>query len=435
MSDFSHATDNYSHSAVPEKDRVNASHIIAIMVGIAITLPGFLSGAKIMMALGTVQGWLAIFLGGIILSLIATATGYVAVRRRLTTYQILDHPFGPAGSKIISIVMALTLLGWYAVTASLFGRAVGVAVKEMFDIHLAEEFFMASGGILMIVTTIFGLKAISLLARFSVPLMLIVLGAGIYFILDDFTLAEVVLAPGQKTEDISSFGAAVSITVAGFMVGVVIMPDYARYLRKKTQVITSAFLSFALFNTLIMAIAGLPGLMTGQQDFITAMYQTGLGIPALFMMAFATWTSNVGNLYSTSLSVAQLLPNVADWKITAGAGIVGTALALMGVIDVFIPFLIILGITIPPIAGIYITDYFISGKLNVGYLTGPAIKKIPIIPFAVWIFAIMVGGAAEHGYLALTTIPALDSFLTTCIFYPLLLWIYIKRVNLKHARS
>ncbi|OFA29247.1 hypothetical protein BAE46_14085 [Glaciecola punicea] len=421
MSKINASTDNYTHTIVPEKERVNAWHIIAIIVGIAITLPGFLSGAKIMMALGTVKGALAIFTGGLILATIASVTGYVSVCRRRTTYQILDHSFGLTGNRLVSFIMSLTLLGWYAVTASLFGKAITIALKEIFDLYPPEELIIAIGGILMIITTIFGLKAISMLAKLSVPLMLLVLGAGIYYILDDYSLSQILSATGRPSEAISSFGAAVSITVGSFMVGVVIIPDYARYLQKKSQAIQSAFYSFAVFNTIIMVFAGLPGLITGQADFITAMYKTGLGIPALFVMAFATWTSNVGNLYSFSLSAAQLFPKVADWKLTVGAGILGTVIAIIGSVELFIPFLVILSITLPPIAGIYISDYFITEKTSIINSSGPHIKNIPVIPFVVWILAIVVAFSTEREVFILTTIPALDSFLLTCISYPLLL--------------
>ncbi len=433
MSDFNHATDNYTHSVVPEEDRVSALHIIAVIVGIAITLPGFLTGAKIMMALGTVSGALAIFTGCIILSVLASVTGYVAVCRRRTTYQILDHSFGLTGSRFISFIMSLTLLGWYAVTASLFGKAITIAIKEVLDLHLSEEIVTAAGGILMIITTIYGLKAISMLAKLSVPLMLAVLGSGIYYILQDFAFIEILNATGSKSDEVGSFGAAVSITVGSFMVGIVIMPDYTRYLQKKAQAFQSAFVSFAIFNMLIVTLAGLPGLMTGQVDFITAMYQTGLGIPALFVMAFATWTSNVGNLYSTSLSAAQLFPKVADWKLTVGAGIVGTVIAMIGSVDLFIPFLVVLSITIPPIAGIYISDYFISRKTSIDNMKGPMINNVPVIPFIIWIFAILVSYSTKSHLITLTTIPALDSFLTTCVFYPIMLHVFVTQKSTSAA--
>lgn len=430
MSDLNTSTDNYTHTVVPEKDRVNAWHIIAIIVGIAITLPGFLSGAKIMMALGTIKGALAIFTGGLILSVIASVTGYVAVCRRRTTYQILDHSFGLTGSQLVSFIMSLTLLGWYAVTASLFGKAITIALKELFDLHPPEELIITIGGVLMIITTIFGLNAISLLAKLSVPLMLAVLGSGIYSILGDYSFSEILNATGTPSNSINSFGAAVSITVGSFMVGVVIIPDYTRYLQKKSQAIQSAFISFAIFNTIIVALAGLPGLITGQADFITAMYQTGLGIPALFVMAFATWTSNVGNLYSTSLSAAQLFPKVADWKLTVGAGFLGTIIAIIGSVELFIPFLVILSITIPPIAGIYISDYFITEKTSINNSLGPKINNIPVIPFIVWSLAIAVAFSTERELFKLTTIPALDSFLVTCISYPLLLKNFCSKDNI-----
>lgn len=77
---------------------VNGWHVALIVNGVAITLPAFLIGAEIMAALGARHGVLAIFAGGILLSVIASVCMSVAVSSRMTTYQMLEASFGSLGS-------------------------------------------------------------------------------------------------------------------------------------------------------------------------------------------------------------------------------------------------------------------------------------------------------------------------------------------------
>ena len=57
---------------------------------------------------------------------------------------------------------------------------------------------------------------------------------------------------------------------------------------------------------------------------------------------------------------------------TVAAGVAGTLVAIVGVTDVFIPFLLTLGIAIPPVAGIYLVDYFaVKGVRAYSRASGP----------------------------------------------------------------
>jgi cytosine permease len=45
--------------------------------------------------------------------------------------------------------------------------------------------------------------------------------------------------------------------------------------------------------------------------------------------------------------------------VTMIVGVIGTVLSALGVLQFFVPFLTVLGVTIPPIAGIMVVDYFL----------------------------------------------------------------------------
>src|SRR3546814_13308726 len=85
----------------------------------------------------------------------------------------------------------------------------------------------------------------------------------------------------------------------------------------------------------------------------------GFGLPALAMLLLSIWTINALNLYSAGLSLAATFPGIRQGVIIVAGGLIGCIFALLGIIDSFIPFLVTLGLIIPPIAAIYVIDGFL----------------------------------------------------------------------------
>lgn len=405
-------TDQNIEPHVSEGQTVSGWHVGLIIIGIAITLPAFLVGAEIMGTLGTQRGTLAIVTGGSILAAIASACMYIAISKRQTTYQLLDASFGSMGSRCVSFLISLTLLGWFGVTVSLFGQAAAKSFEEVFALHLPISIYILLGCMVMTVTTIYGFRAMDILSKFTVPLMLLILIVGVYFVSSNFEWQQIWNMPPNSQGMVTNFGSAVSVVVGSFMVGVTILPDISRFINRKRQLYVASLGSFGTFFSLILIMAGLPGLMTGEKDLIISMYQSGLGIPALIMMIFATWTTNVSNLYSCSLGFSQVAPKVKGWQIIVFSGIVGGLFALSGIMAYLIQFLVLLGILIPPVAGIYIAHFFFSCVPSKNQISVPAILS--------WVVASGTAFSTSSGLFVLTGIPAVDSLLTAMVCYVLI---------------
>lgn len=84
---------------VPEEHTVSGWHIALILVGIVITIPAFLTGAELGLALGVKGISVAIPVGALTLCLIGCLTATVAVQSRLTTYMIIRRAFGFSGAR------------------------------------------------------------------------------------------------------------------------------------------------------------------------------------------------------------------------------------------------------------------------------------------------------------------------------------------------
>ena len=415
-------TDNHSRGPVPAAETVSGIAIAVVIIGVSITLPAFLVGTELIGALGLVEGGLAIILGGFLTACIGYLTMRVGIETRLSTYSVILFCFGRAGSNIVNLILAITLLGWYGVTAALFGRALSLAVDDALGVLVPIPVFTIAGGVLMVATTLYGFRAIYRLSRIAVPLLAALLLYGVWAVLDGASLAELSGVPGRPHEGIASISAGISIVIGSFFVGVTLVPDLARFARGRRDAITGSFLSYGLGFPLVLLLSGLPVLVSGDPDLISSMTSLGLGIPALIVMIFSTWTTNINNLYSASLSIARMMPKVRDWVITLVAGVIGTLLALAGIMDYFVGFLILLGIIVPPIAGVYLADYFVlrPTRINVNH-AGP-VPDFRWDAIAALTIACAVGIFERTSDWSLTSVTAIDTLLTGMS----VLWIWNK---------
>ena len=415
-------TDNHSRGPVPAAESVSGTAIAVVIIGVSITLPAFLVGTELMAALGLVRGGLAIVLGGFLTACIGYFTMRVGTDTRLSTYNIIRYCFGRAGSRLVNLILATTLFGWFGVTAALFGRALSQAVGDAFGVFVPHPVFTIAGGALMVATTLFGFRAINRLSRVAVPLLAALLLYGVWKVLEGASLAELSSVAGQPSEGLATVSAGISIVIGSFFVGVTIVPDLARFARDHRDAATGSFLSYGLGFPLVLLLAGLPVLVSAEPDLITSMTSLGLGIPVLIVMVFATWTTNINNLYSASLSIARMMPRVRDWVITLVSGVIGTLLALAGIMDHFVEFLILLGIIVPPIAGVYLADYFLLRDTRIVIVQSDPVPEFRWDAMAAWGLGCVVGFVERMSDWSLTSVTAIDTLLMGMV----VLWVWNK---------
>jgi cytosine permease len=400
----SHVED-YANSPVPDSRTVNGWRVALIVTGFNIALPGFLNGAQISSALGMNGAVLAALIAGVTLCVMGCLTAVVSVRTRLTTYLLVQRSFGRFGAALVNVVIALVHFGWFGVNVSFFGDAMVAGVQEVLGVSGSFATFVLVGSLLMAITTIYGFRALDRLALIAVPILAMILGTVLVMAIRRYG---VVTAPDPTPPIPMTFGTALSALIGSNMVTVAAMPDLTRYVRSNRQALIGMALSFPLATPLLMLAAAVPALAAGEIDIMRLIVGFGLGVPALLVLILSTWTINAGNLYSASLSLTATFPRIEQWKFTLLAGAVGGLLAVIGIINAFISFLLILGAIIPPIAAIYVIDAW-RGRSTHTAVHWPAIVT--------WAASASCALAANAGFFTLTTVPALDATLIATVIY------------------
>jgi len=406
-------SDASARTPVADEETVSGWQVGIVIVGISITLPLLYSAGELARGIGLRKAIVAVVAGALILSLMSVPAAVVGARTRLSSYMIVEHTFGFAGAKFVNFWFGLFLLGWYAVTAELFGRTLFLAAAELTALTMPEWSYTVISSAIVTITTIYGFKAIDRLALVAVPFLLLALIAVVVMSLQQTSFTDLLLIEGAGID----MPTAISAVVGAAIVGVVLMPDLTRYTRNTRDCITASFVGQGGCIMAAYILGMIPVLAWNELEPMTYMLVMGFGAFALAVLVFATWTTNVVNLYSTALAARASVPLGNYRSVVVVSGIVGTIAALGGIADHLIDFLITLGLLVPPIAGVYLCDFFILGRTD---FSAERLEHRPAIRTNAVIAGIGSGLAATWMYyseLSLTSIGSLDSLLISIAVY------------------
>ncbi len=157
-------------------------------------------------------------------------------------------------------------------------------------------------------------------------------------------------------------------------------------------------------------------------DVITIIFNLA-GWIGVTVVSLATVKINDVNLYGSSLHLTNVIQALFRWRVnrgvvTAALGAVGTLFSIVGILKHFVEFLLILGVAIPPIAGVLVVDYFILKRDRTALATAQQTLSLP--PSCEWmnpvgILAWLVGFLASYGIEG--GIASLNSILVSGVFY------------------
>jgi cytosine permease len=354
--------------------------------------------------------WQAIsasFIGNVILAIYGGLVGAAGAQKGVSTTMLSRHAFGREGAKIIGLLWGVTLVGWYSVQTGFFGMTMNAMFPNgagLTSVPVAA----AWGGLLMMVTAYYGYRGISILSRMAVPAIVVLALVGMFLAIANAgglgNLA--VIAPAVPI----TLGTGITLAVGSFAVGAVIQADITRYAKNTRSAWIATVFGYMVANTFIISAGAITHLATGAGDLPSAMVALGLGIPGLLVLVAGQWTTNDNNLYSASLGISNVV-KAKKGHIVIVAGVIATAFGVWGLADHFVPWLILLGVGIPPVAGILIADYWILKRG--GYVFGPGTR------YAAWAWPAFAAWLASSGlgYIITWGIPSVNSIVIAFVLY------------------
>ncbi|EAS43157.1 cytosine permease [Photobacterium profundum] len=383
--------------------------ISIILLGILVT-PVLLASSSLgsQLSLGTAAAVIAV--GSLILTVLAVINISIGEKARLPTYGIVKYSFGSKGATAINVIMAISLFGWIAVTANMFGHTVSDLLITQFNLDLPIPVIVAFGCIIFVTSTAFGFEALGKVSKFAVPIITLIMFVILFLALNSS------VSVAEKVSNLS-FGAAVSSVVGTIIVLVATSPDFGSFVHNRKHAVMAGILTFGVAYPVLFLVGAVPGSITSEGSLLAAMAIIGTTLPAAILLIFACITGNAGNMFQGTLVVSTLFSQFPKWKITVALGILATVVGSMDIMAWFIPFLLFLGIATPPISGIYIADYFINRQKGYDEASLEKDSSIKPLTFVAWGGGSLVGFCTVNGWFTLSGIPSLDSILIASFGY------------------
>lgn len=409
--------DDYSLSRVPQSARQSLWSVTIIRVGALATISQFILGASLGYGMTFWDAFWATMFGSVILQVISFLLGYAGAREGLSTSLLSRWTgFGRYGSSIIGAIIAIACIGWFGVQNSVFANGLVEATNGKLSIPVAATLT----GLGVTVLVIFGFKLLSATASIAVPAFLLAVGVGIFDVLGKHSIMD--LTKSVPAGEPLSMGVAATMVAGGFIIGAIITPDFSRFAKSGKDVFWMTMIGTFVGELGINMIAVLMALAAKTSDVVSIMMQTSGWLGAI-VVVFSTIKINNLNLYSASLGVTTIFDSIFKLKLNRGLvtlviGVIGTVLSVVGILDKFVGFLILLGVFIPPVAGIMVVDYFIlktnRKALDESRLTGVLPSKVDKMS-PVTLVAWAAGFAA--GYFVQFGIPSINSLMVSAIIY------------------
>ncbi|NIM91977.1 MAG: hypothetical protein GTO17_13645 [Candidatus Aminicenantes bacterium] len=405
--------EDFSLQAVPLEKRRSWVNLAVVWVGIAVVMSAIFRGMMVGMGLGKIPSvLLSYLLGEILLIAMMVLTGFIGARTGFSTPLIANHSFGRSGSLIISISIALSLMGWFGVQAALFARTI----QYFFDLNLYLPYLSLLCGLVMTIPAIFGIRGLSTLSWIASPFLMIIFIIGVVKIGFQFLPPEILrgLALAHSPDPYPlTIGASASIVAGGFIVGAITSSDIFRYAKPRFRDIILAATIAMSVSAFLHVVGSVLSMSTGVYyerlpELIISKEFLGFGLIGFLALLFAQWTTNDSNIYSAALALNNIF-RWKRWKLTIIAGLFASLLAALGILERLELFLTLLTVSIGPIGGILLTDYYLLGsfkrerlkvqkQLNskalisyfisvaVGWLTSGHPFRIPVFPFSIFAF-------------------------------------------------
>jgi cytosine permease len=358
---------------VPASRRRSLLSVTSVWAGFPLVVTGSVSGAVIVHGLGFTTGMLAILLGSLLLFVYVGALSVLAARTGKNFSLQASATFGRRGYIISSALLATLVLGWFSVQAALVGETLG----NEFQVTPALISILAGLGFTGL--TFLGIRAIAVIGAISGPLFLLF---GIIAVLTASTNGVNVFDyKGAETGSTILFGAAVTLVFALFADSGTMTADFTRWAKTPRHALIATASAFPVAHFITLLFGGLVAAATMQLD--SSIFGSVVALDGIFpAVAAILIVINIASgcthcLYNAAVGWSYILKGRMR-LVTLALGVCGTIIAALGIWGYFVEWLNLLGIIVPPIGAIIITDQLLMRRAV------SVTKSIRWPPFAAW---------------------------------------------------
>ncbi|MFQ3185542.1 cytosine permease [Marinomonas primoryensis] len=348
---------DYPLIEVPKSKRRGLLPMAFILLGFTFFTATMWAGGTLGTAFSFFELLLVILVGNLLLGTYASCLAFIAYKSGLNSVLMGRFCFGEIGSKLSDFILGFTQIGWYA-----WGTATLtiVLVKVTGTPDAWQTPLMVLFGMAFCITAMIGFRGMDILSRIAVPAMLIFILISLYTGLVDVGGVSVLF--GIEPTQSLSFTAAITIVIGTFVSGATQATNWSRFAKSGKIAIWATMAAFFIGNGLMVLTGALGTLIYQQADIVDVMLAQGFVVLAVLMLFLNIWTTQDNTIYNFAVAGCNLLRTDKRRTITVIGAAIGTTMAVFGMYNFLIPFLVLLGTFIPPIGGVIMADFWLRHK-------------------------------------------------------------------------
>lgn len=346
---------------IPKTERKSWISMAFVQAGICVCVPSFLEGALLAEAMPIWEAILSGSLGYVIVVVVMAILGIMGCDLGMASCTLTRSTFGDKGGRyIVSLLFAINLIGWFGIQNGVCGEAFSNFMGQYLGIHISVTVSSVIWGLIMLLTAVFGMSALEKLDYVSIPLLVVIMALGTYLAIKQYGLAA---ANGEVTRTMSFLG-GVGLSFNFYAVGTITAADITRFQRTRKDTVKSVVWGVFPMGIVTLVMGALLTKIANNYDISMVLIAVGIPILGVLSLVLSTWTTNSTNAYSSGLNLVMAfhIPDHRRREVTVAAGLIGTVLGAVGILNHVEGFLSFLSFLVCPIGGIMIADYWFVGK-------------------------------------------------------------------------
>jgi nucleobase:cation symporter-1, NCS1 family len=357
-------TPSWGIEPVPERLRTLGVLDLTMLWGnLGVSLLVLVIGALLVPALSLRDALIAVVVGSVIGNAMLGVAGLIGADGRVPAMVLLRAPLGRRGSFLPTLVNVVQCLGWATFELIIIAAAAAALSDEVFGFRATWAWTIVFGA---------GSAALALLGpigvvrrflrRFALWAVLASLAYLTWWTLAKANLGDLWAAKGEGG---MSVWLGVDLVIAITVSWVPLVADYTRFARDRRAALIGSGVGYFLGATWILALGIVFIASRGVSDPVdvpAAVAAGGLAAALALLAVTVDETDEAfANVYSTAVSLQNLMPRASQRLLI----LVVSALATVGALTIelrsYESFLLLLGSAFVPLFGVLLADWVVAG--------------------------------------------------------------------------
>src|SRR5881392_1791389 len=379
-------TPNWGIEPVPERLRVlGTADTFLLWTNFGISILVLVSASYLGLSLK--QALLATVLGGVIGCSMLGVAALIGADARVPTMVLQRAPLGRRGSYLATGLNILQCVGWAIFELIVIATAAGLLCDKLFGFQAIWLWKLVFG---FVATVLALLGPIGFVRRFVRKFAIWAVVASViylaWWIVDGAHLGRIWSEGGHK----GSFWLAVDTVVAVTVSWAPLVADYTRFSRDRRSAffgvgigyLLPTFFQFGFGSILVLS----RGVDPNHPELILTAIAGGGAAAVLALLALTVDETDeaFANVYSTAVSIQNIVPRVSQRALIVGVSALATVGALAIDMRSYQRFLLLLGAVFVPLLGVLVADWLLAGMhyTRSHIFEGPSVRPGLIVAWA-----------------------------------------------------